>query len=666
MENSETNYDITSKNSDKYADLLYSRGFLISDKPYTVKESWKHWNFYADLYITHDPRIECVCAQNDDNFVLILGTAMDTEDWHMDLKNISEKCLKRYSASPGLFYDYIDILCGRHLICFGNKNERYIVTDAVGMRACCYSTTRCLAASHYGIIADVTHDEPFWFMEKFQKKGSHPWLLPGAHTPYNNIMCLVPNHELNLKDMSIRRFWPRKPHEHLSVETGYDYIADNLRNQLITLSRYHKMMFQLTRGNDSRIGLAVSRPLKDEAVYYTYYCDEDKNQKIDAEFAHNYAKQLGLNHILLHNFVPDNMKSDLAKLSAVLQKNHYHRHVYEAYFSYNEYLPKNRLNIRSNLIEIVRHSVTRGLYFYKKYDNVADIISDFCTYSDYDKNDEEDFHMFEEFYYDNSYDKIFNYNELWLLHWEYRLGLWLCDAVLKKDDVNFDTYMMFNCRKILEIGACVPKNFKDDNYLVYKVINKLWPEVFEPFPNTDYKLTDYYSFNDKGLTEFKNRCTIRSNLPSEEIFVKLNRFGASIGFANSNAKKSDYIELAVNVFCSPGKCYHIQTGITVQWSECVSNSQDCEYEIYLDDDPVYSVSCNRFMNKENQINIIAGFSSEGTHSLKYVLRMVKDSENVNYSSGLIHIGRLLIAGRDNREAPSKPIVRTTIDMLNGI
>lgn len=662
MNNVDTFYSIPDAENNNYIGLLYARGFLISGMPYTVKEDWKQYNFYENLHITYDPRLECICISNSENFVLILGMVMDTEAWHMDIKRVAEKCLSKISVSKEVFYDYIDLVAGRYIICFGSREHQYIVQDATGMRTCYYAKDQLLVASHYGIIDDIIHDERHPFFEKYVNMKNRPWLLPGNITPYRNISVLTPNHELSLENRKIKRFWPRKPHEYLSAERVYEEIADLLHNQLLVLGKNHKLMFQLTKGNDSRIGLAISKPVKDESLYYSYYSDWDSSQKRDAEFSEKNAKNLGLNFVMLHNSISEDKKHDYSMLFSVLRKNHYHQHVYESVFNYFDHIPSDRINIRSNLTEIIRH----GRWDFPNCTDDEECINVLSKLFAYECENKEERELISQYYFESEYNKLYNYNYVDMFYWEYFHALWMNDAVLKKDDVNFDTYMFFNCRKILELGLSVPRNFKNDNYLVYKVVNKLWPEIYEPFPNTNYKLIDYYCFNQKGLVEFKNKCTIRSSLPAEEIFVKLNRFGASIGFANSIAKKSDYIELKAEFSGLQNKCYHIQTGVSVQWSECVANSHDCNYDIYLDDMLVYSVSLNRFMNKENQINIITGFSNDGIHTVKYVLRRGKDSENVNYSSGLIHIDKLLITPRYNPNVPQNPIVRTTIDLLSEI
>lgn len=157
-----------------FYDLLYCRGYLISDKKYIVKDNWEIINFFKNLYITFDTRLDCCYTNNDKYFIMILGTAMNTIDWHMSVKKIAEKCLSFLSVKKEMMFDYIDNLCGRHIICYGYAKNQYIIQDATGMRSCYYSKNGILVASHYGIINDIIQDNPQPFMEVFLNlKKSH-------------------------------------------------------------------------------------------------------------------------------------------------------------------------------------------------------------------------------------------------------------------------------------------------------------------------------------------------------------------------------------------------------------------------------------------------------------------------------------------------------------
>lgn len=669
MADIEKYYSIPDRENNKYIKYLYSRGFLISNRPYNVHDDWTSYKFYENLYITHDARVNSVCVKNDTYFVLILGTVMDTLDWHMELKKVAEKCLSCLTAKKELMLDYIDNLGGRHLICYGDKDNQYIIQDATGMRSCFYAKNHFLAASHYNLINDIIHDDRHPYMEKYLNLEKQPGLLPGDITPYKNIMTLTPNHELHLNDMSLKRFWPRKSHDDISAETATDFIADNIHNQVITLSRYHKLMFQMTKGNDSRISLAASKPIKDRVLYYTFYSSDRSSQASDAEFCTEFAKKLGLNHITLCS---DNLKlsmKDYEALCSVLYYNHYHRHVYENVFNYLEHLPKDRLNIRSNLTEIIRHTSRYRLFTNEGMDEIVEWICD------YYRGSQDEYHMVKaiakEYYLNNEYDKIFDYHFNDIYYWEYFHAIWMNCSVLSIDDINFDTYMMFNNRKILEKGLSVPRYFKNKNMVVYKAVEKMWPEVIEPFPNSDYTMSDYYNYNDANKIPIKYNCKQESNFTSDDLFLRIGKYTSTIGFGKNKVKKDDYIKLIVDFPVKSGKTYCLQIDVGANWEECqdIQTRLNIYYEISLDEDKLYRKKINSFMNKVNQINIIKYFEESGKHSITIKLYANDDVESSISGAGIIHIEGINISQvHDSKisEKSTKPIVKSTIDLLKNI
>ena len=106
----------TPKQDNPYLALLYARGFLISDKPIVVKDSWVQRSFGNGLYITYDSRNECEYVTCGDTWVLILGTVMDTQSWHMNMDTVAQKVAEKFTLGEEFLYDYLDYLGGRHLI----------------------------------------------------------------------------------------------------------------------------------------------------------------------------------------------------------------------------------------------------------------------------------------------------------------------------------------------------------------------------------------------------------------------------------------------------------------------------------------------------------------------------------------------------------------------
>ena len=206
-----------------YDYALYCRGFVFADKQInSPKTDWKQYNFNINnkqYYLWYDIQNEISLKKHEDTWCFMLGMVMDTIDWHMDLDLVCKNCLDKLCKSKNDFYDYIDNLNGRFIIIFGDKNETIILNDATATRSVYYHDTKCLIASHYEIIAEIANEENHSYFDEFNKIEKYkPWTLPGDLTPYNNIKILIANHEWNISNLKLRRFYPRGNHKIYSVK----------------------------------------------------------------------------------------------------------------------------------------------------------------------------------------------------------------------------------------------------------------------------------------------------------------------------------------------------------------------------------------------------------------------------------------------------------------
>ena len=77
-------YELIKENGiNKFEKYLYYRGYLISDKPYTVQAHWKILKFGVKktYYLTYDPQNECCYIEKNGKAILLLGLVLDTLSW---------------------------------------------------------------------------------------------------------------------------------------------------------------------------------------------------------------------------------------------------------------------------------------------------------------------------------------------------------------------------------------------------------------------------------------------------------------------------------------------------------------------------------------------------------------------------------------------------------
>ena len=653
--------------NNKYKEYLYKRGYLISDEKISVKPNWKSVEIKINdkkyLYLSSDTLNEIEVIKKGKVWVAILGTVMDTIDYHMNLKKISEKLIQLYLISEEKMLDYVDYLNGRHIILYGDENNYFLIQDATGMRSVFYSINQLLIASHYNIIDDIIQDEEHPFMNSFMYPPTginvaKPWTLPGNITPLKNIKMLLPNHKLCLNDMSISRFWPRKNHEDISVNRALEYIVDNIYKQMNTLVKYHKLCISLTKGNDSRITLASSKEIKDTVLYFSH-TREGHFYEEDMQFAQEISKQYELNYLCVNLDLVDRNSEDFKQLNEVITANHYHEYDRTAAYQYLKDLPTNRIHIRSNLIEIIR-----SFWLFSG-------IKDNCDAKELTKivypafaEDVTCINLFAEYLIEQEFNKIFNYHCQDLIYWEYRMGTWLNAGVLLQDDIIFDTYMLFNCRKLLEYGLSMPRYFKLQSTIVNEVVCRLWPQMWEYIPNTQYSLRDYYIYDTTGLIEIGKGTVIAGSILEKgifESFSRLGRYNAIFGFAKSLVYAGEYVKYDTVLPICDGVGV-LQIDILINTTNCLTKNF-ANYEILLGDEIVYKCGIALFQNKVNQINIIYNFNNKESKKLSIQLIAMMDYFAEYGAAGLINICSIRYSAQPQYIIPAKPLVISTYENL---
>lgn len=642
------------KTDNAYFKYLYARGYLISDTEYTVKDDWEKI-FFQDLYITYDPKTMCHCQKAGDNFAILIGSVMDTMSWHMDANDVLKKIINYMSVSDdeGL-YDYLDWLGGRFIIIFGNDNKKTLLQDATGMRSAYYHEEKCLVASHYGIISDILDLPSNSFMDRYYK--SKKYSLPGDFSPYVGVLGLVPNHELDLNTMRVRRFWPRKEHDDISVNESMDFIANHIRQQMLVLNKYFKKKIALSMsgGNDSNISLAASKDIKNDVLYFSVYCDGHVSMPKDATKAKRILQSLGLK---MKTIDISNARVP-ADAQIIFWKNYYKSHNRRAIITNLKSLPPDLLHVRSNIIETVR-----------KIPNPAEAGDGESIRKTYYSNTKDNMcrQMFDAFSKRNDYVKLYNYNVSDILHWEYRVATFVNCACLLETDWCFDTYMLFNVRKLLERGLSVPRYFKMNYQIPFELKKRLWPETTFYVPNTNYTLLDYHSLEANGRLELSPSTVhgINGNNETEDnelVYCNMGRYSMVMGFSHSVVNKGDMI-VYDKIITVPGDgSYDLQLAL---FAESAGEEYSSECVIYINDNQVYKVDLNDMLNIENQVNIIGNYKAKDKMKLSVQLISTKDNIFTRGVAGMIHIRNANLIKCPYELAEDKTVIASTLDWIRG-
>ena len=203
------------------------------------------------------------------------------------------------------------------------------------------------------------------------------------------------------------------------------------------------------------------------------------------------------------------------------------------------------------------------------------------------------------------------------------MGTWMSQGVVLKDDWNFDTYMLFNCRKLLECGLSVNHYYAKGGYVPAAIVKRLWPQLFFDIPNTDYNLLEGYYFDQNEKSEMISNFKIDTEGPSKEIktYVQLGRSQGVLGFSLGSVKKDDTVSLGNMLSVSRDGNYHLQVNFSVPKRDY----QDpycsiCKIEL---GNVNIAFDLNACGTMENKVDVILPCKA-GEISLKIKLISVKD------------------------------------------
>lgn len=547
----------------KYDYALYCRGFVFSDEEVTPpKSDWKKIEISpsegSKYYVWTDKKNGVAYCKRQDKWCFMIGMAMDTVDWHMELDLICKKCAEFLCNGENSFYEYIDTLNGRFALFFGDGEHVSVLNDATATRSVYYHEKKCLIASHYRIIAELENEKEHPYMQKYDAITKFkPWTLPGDMTPFENVRILIANHELDLKKLTIRRFYPRGNHKIYSFREIMNILPTHLKNQVNTLAKYETPLISVTGGNDSRVTMSASRDVRHKAVYFTFANQNTDTKNLDqlhrfqdCEYARYICDLYDLNFKKLVLKPP--LRSDMEE---VVKKNHYHMHIPSAIPEYIDKLPRG-IHIQSNLIEIVRDLT----YVYPKppkNNTKQEIMAGWMMYWNQRFEIKE---YIDSFWERNQWDDIYDYERVRLFYWEHRMSTWNSAATLLENDWAFNTYLLFNCRKLLEMGFCLPKYARDKNMVTRNIVKELWPELLFRIANSEDTLYDYYDVDGCGKIEIKNNCKLVTNVPGRVILLD-RVYSAMLSFDKPRIYKEEFCELTLPEGELKKKAYQIRLSV---------------------------------------------------------------------------------------------------------
>ena len=676
---------------------LYQRGFLIVKRTEYPdikindfeKVSINDYDIFYDKYTKFDS------VSTEKISVVVIGNILDTMTFTLDTKYILNKICTMFLATKSFLnninlIDYISYLNGRYLLLIIYKDEMYLLNDACGLRSVYYHTKKSIISSHYNLINRFTNENREYLFEKYLEanKTNSIWCLPGDLSPYTNIRSLICNHVLLLSNHTIKRFWPYKKADISSLDDASCYIAECIEKQIALLVDNFTIFQSLTAGNDSRMSLAASKKYIEKIKFFTFVDSVTGLKSIkfniaDAQNSVNFSRYVAEKFRLDYKSVvlEDQINQDE---NDILNFNHYHYHVRNLIPNFNRcfmpYDSLNSLHIRTNITEVIRKPYflegnnTDGTQLFdllakwSMYDNKLSFYNDVIDYYKQYCDNMELFNV-----------KEYGYNIGEIFYIEYRMNQWLSSVLINHDSL-FDTYILFNTRKILEAGMNICAQWKDLNIIVTQIISRLWPDLsILPHPNTcvfPEELVDYEFITCQGAINFSKTLLLNHEysvvsynkfLDSRKVnyTVKPHLYSISFGYSDNVIMQGDCVCLIIKKDAKINTNYYIDLTLYNSFHK-LSRINDIEYDISINDTVIYKLSTNRF-SRPNQIICIFNSRNYSYLNIQVRIHAVNNINNKNYN-GLINIHNFLIREENLKQTPlNKPIIFSTYDnVLNNL
>ncbi|MCC3762507.1 hypothetical protein K3N28_05420 [Glycomyces sp. TRM65418] len=468
--------------TEELGELLYARGFLLAPHRHDVPVA--HWRQVriGELWLSYDPRSACAVVRSGHSWVAVLGRVICLETWDDDVRSIATALLRAKASGRDAFLDRIDGLSGRFAVIYNEGAETYLQSDAASLRSVYFGRRdgRTYAASHAHLVADRVGTVPSAFPDpQTIRKECNAYAFPGRVTQFARVFALTPNTELAFGIAEPRRFFPREALAPRVTEDAVDEVLPLLQRQLELLASRTPLVISLTAGLDSRTTLALSRSIKDQVDYFTYDSKTGAGEsgaamRADVAAAREMSEDLGFRH----HRIQSRFRIPPEPLAGIMDRNSKRISAPGLYGTHRLYEGGCRgLHIRSNLYEIARS-------FYRAKRTQPDRLTpEHMAYLlTSRKTTPESFAAtFAEFADAVEFDRAQDlYDPLDLYYWEHRCGTWLAAHHIESDVV-FDTFTIFNSRRIYKALLALPLEDRISGAAFVEMIRRTWPESLK-FP----------------------------------------------------------------------------------------------------------------------------------------------------------------------------------------
>jgi hypothetical protein len=459
--------------------LLYRRQFVLGPRYLDGFPKWKRISIKDPYFLTIHPDLGVTQWADGDKSITLLGYMLDpSRPKANDLEIVSALAqrLKGLATLDG-FFETTYGLGGRWILIVDDGMEMRMFHDPMGLRQVFFSVPNrageMWCGSQPGLIAELlglTMDDRALqeFMGSEVYKSWAEVLWPNNRTPYKEINLLLPNHYLDLRAGSAKRFWPDRPLDRLGFEEGCDKTLSLLEGLIESGSERFGLGFAITAGWDTRLLLAASRRFAKEMHFFSLL---RRPNDPDVAVPSRLLKKLGMTHHTIR--YPDRMSQDFEK---IYRRNRTEGHAFWGRMAeglYHAY-PEDRVCIKGNAGEITRVR-------FRLPDGREPAAEDLAAFSSFTHRQQmRQIPYVVEAWGDWMSDlgDTHNVHKLDLFYWEYWGGNF-AGAAQGEWDIVQEAFTPYNCRDLLITMLGIEEQYRDHDRptLHREACMRHWPEV---------------------------------------------------------------------------------------------------------------------------------------------------------------------------------------------
>ena len=448
------------------------KGFLIS-KDISSLRDFNNYKLTDEYHLLVSKDYQLTKIKNENKSIYLIGYGFDIRNSSNSIETILYNLIETSN-----FHEELEYLNGRFVLIFVKDNRVIVSTDAGGLKPVFYSKQTELVSSHEFIIKTINQKHfklPIEINEEYRRGFLD-------QTSFKKIYKLSPNNEIELNDFKTKRIFPLSNNGEAKTEDIISEMSPYIDEINNWLHHQDNKRFSLTGGIDSRISLALAKPIIEELKFFTYlkplnHIQNEKRRDIyskDEKIVQDLAENLRIEHEF---FTINKEKKDrnyYKKLRQVVSSNH--SYALSKYFQDNIRY-KNGLHIKSTIQSIAKASFEKELYESNDFNTLVngskrwakkelirgedglsliDSVSEFMKRTDLTLNN------------------IYDYHILDILFMESRLGNFQ-SIITQETDNTLEVFNYFNSRKLISLLLQPNLEERQSEQLSSAVINHFWP-----------------------------------------------------------------------------------------------------------------------------------------------------------------------------------------------